>query len=141
MDGIKLFLERFKNLLPPDDQLKTLLVEIIKEECGVPLDKKSITVNRWSVFVKAPAAAKNEIYLHQEKILERLASSLGHQGVKRLVWDFNIYRPFGFVSHLVVDQNAQSSVDLRVLQVADGEREFIRGLLDRTQILITSKDV
>jgi hypothetical protein len=85
MDGIKLYLERFKNLLPPDDQLKTLLVEIIKEECGVSLEKKSITVSRWSVFVKAPAAAKSEIYLHREQILERLAIGLGRPGTKRLI--------------------------------------------------------
>ena len=62
MDGIKLYLERFKNLRPPDDQLKTLLVGIIKDECGVVLDKKNLVVSNWSLFIKAPAAAKNEVY-------------------------------------------------------------------------------
>jgi len=85
MDGIKLYLERFKKLLPPDDQLKTLLVGIIEEECKVVLDKKDLAVSNWSIFIKAPAAAKSEIYLHREQILERLATELGHPGTKHLI--------------------------------------------------------
>lgn len=85
MDALKLYLDKFKNLRPADDELKELLQQIIKDLTGASLAKKDITIQKWTVFIKAPAALKSELYINQEKILGRLLTELKHPGLKRII--------------------------------------------------------
>ena len=85
MEAIKLHLEKFRRLSPPDDELKTLLLTAIKEELGATLDKKAISFQGLTVFLRAPAALKAEIYLHQEAILERLHHLASQTNLEKLI--------------------------------------------------------
>ncbi len=85
MDAVRLDLAKFKDLRPVDDVLKEALQYVIKQLLGVLIDKKNITVQKWTVYFKVPAALKSEIFIHREKILEKLEQELGRKGIKQVL--------------------------------------------------------
>ena len=85
MEAIKLHLEKFRRLRPPDDELKTFLLAAIKEELGATLNKKAISFQGRTVFLRAPSALKAEVYLHQEAILERLHHLASQTNLEKLI--------------------------------------------------------
>lgn len=76
MDSIKLFLTKFKNYLPPAIALQRLAREVIKQETGIDLKAEEIKLTNFTLYIKTRPAAKSEIFLKREKILERLGEKL-----------------------------------------------------------------
>ena len=66
------FLEKFKQLTPPDDFLKTHISQFIEEEIGLCVDKKQINISKKIVYIDAKPLIKNEIFFRKESLLEKI---------------------------------------------------------------------
>jgi len=72
MDLIKGFLDKYKNLAPPDASTKKLLSEIIHKECGITISSKSIHVKYGGVNLRCHPAERSEIVRCAPQILSVL---------------------------------------------------------------------
>lgn len=70
--NINLFLEKFKNLTPPDDFLRVQIVEAAREVAGVAIRKEDVRIQNRIVFITTTPIAKNELYIKKTALLERL---------------------------------------------------------------------
>ncbi|HYC83402.1 MAG TPA: hypothetical protein VEB60_02570 [Candidatus Paceibacterota bacterium] len=76
MNLLSYFLAKYQNLVPPDDFLKEATADVIFRVIGKPLDKKMLSVRNNKIYVKAPPAVKNQIFLHKQRILRTLMAEL-----------------------------------------------------------------
>ncbi len=76
MESIKLYLERFRGLQAPDTDLKKLIIQTVSDVVGVKLDKKSISFQGQTVFIKARSVIKAEIFIHRQEIIKQLEEKL-----------------------------------------------------------------
>lgn len=76
MKNIASFFDRFKELAPPNDSVKSAVVDAVYEVVGARLDKKSISIFRGVAHVRAPSVLKNTIALNRGKVLERIYSDV-----------------------------------------------------------------
>lgn len=70
--NISHFLEKFKNIAPPDDFLKGIFVAAVKEETGIEIKKTDVKVEHKTIYVSASPAVKNELYIKKLALLERV---------------------------------------------------------------------
>jgi len=63
------YLKKFTKITPPDDFLKEIILEGVKTEIGIDIDKKNITVSGGIVYIKTSPIIKNEIFMKKEKII------------------------------------------------------------------------
>lgn len=84
MFNVNDFLNKFKNLTPPDNEVREKSIEIIKNEIGVDIDKKNISIKNNSIFIKTKPIIKNEIFINKEKILQKLKNEFGDKTPKNI---------------------------------------------------------
>ena len=79
--NISSFLEKFKNIIPPDDFLKKTFISIIKEEVGIEIPRKDIKIERGTIYLSASPAIKSELYIKKPLLLRRLSAILSQEKI------------------------------------------------------------
>ena len=72
LSNIAQFLEIYKKKLSSEDDKRAVLLKIISEETGIPLDEKVLSVERGHIKIKASPVLKNELFLHKIRILQKI---------------------------------------------------------------------
>lgn len=75
MFSLNIFLEKFKNITPPDEAIRLLLAEMVKEETGIEVSKKNISIRNNIAYIKTTPIYKNEIYIQKGKIILKIKES------------------------------------------------------------------
>lgn len=68
MDGIAGFLQKFLNLDKSNQTKLLLILETIKKETGLDLQKEMLEIKGESLKLNCNPVFRNEIFMHQEKI-------------------------------------------------------------------------
>lgn len=76
MFNISGFLEKFKNITPPDKFVKDELVDVVKDVVGIDIEKENIGVRNGTIFISVDPIVKNEIFLKKREVLESLKEKL-----------------------------------------------------------------
>ena len=69
MQPIKNFLEKFRNIIRSDKELKNKIVESIQKETSVRVSESKIKIKENTAFIQENPIVKSEIFLKKEKIL------------------------------------------------------------------------
>lgn len=85
MKTLGLFLERYRNLVPPDRELKELLKQVVKEQTGHELKETEIAINKWTVYLKTKPAFKSELFIKQEAIQAELERLLQKRAPRKII--------------------------------------------------------
>lgn len=85
MNNIARFLQRFKKMEPVDAAAKRALIEAFKDILNVELDTNQVRVSKKTLFLNVHPTLRMEIYLHKDKLLTRLKSELGHNGIENII--------------------------------------------------------
>lgn len=78
MFNISAYLEKFKKIEPEGDPAKRAVEKSIFETLGVKVERKDMSVRNNTLHISAPAALKNEIFMHKRGILKK-----AQEGVRR----------------------------------------------------------
>ena len=70
------FLDRFQNLTPPNDAVRKMVAEVIKNIAGVPITREQVKITRDVAFITCSSVARNAIRRSRTDILEELAKRL-----------------------------------------------------------------
>lgn len=76
MKKVDAFLEKFKDITPPDQVVKRETADVIADIVGVKLDTEDISVDTNGIRITTSPAAKSSIFIHKEKILTHLKEKL-----------------------------------------------------------------
>ncbi len=68
------YLNKFKNLSSNEYILKGDLVDILKKELNIKIDKENIKIKKGCAYIKAHPAIRNEIFLKKEELLEKISN-------------------------------------------------------------------
>ncbi len=74
--NIRSFLEKFKNITPPDDFLKKVFISAVLQELRISIEKSDIKIRNKTIYVSAPPVVKNELYIKKPLILKRVCENL-----------------------------------------------------------------
>lgn len=70
------FLEKFKNITPPDKFVKEELISAVKDVVGIAIEKDNIDVRNGTIFISVDPIIKNEIFLKKSEVMENLKEKL-----------------------------------------------------------------
>lgn len=76
IEKINLFLNKFKNIVPPERFIKREIVGVVKEIVGVVLHENNLKLKRNVVYISTQAVIKSEVFLHKKEILLLLSQRL-----------------------------------------------------------------
>lgn len=76
MFNISSFLEKFKNITPPDKFVKDEFIGVVKDVIGIDIKKENIAVRGGKIFLSIDPIVKNEIFLRKRDMLETLKERL-----------------------------------------------------------------
>ena len=76
MFNIGNFLEKFKNITPPDKFVKEVLIDVVKDVVSVEIEKDNIDVRNGTIFISVDPIIKNEIFLKKSEVMENLKEKL-----------------------------------------------------------------
>jgi len=79
------FLVKFKQLTPPDKEIKEVFCETVFNIIKIKINKNNIDVKNKTIFINENSFVKNEIFLHQNKILEYMKNRLGKNSPKKIL--------------------------------------------------------
>ena len=82
MEKITGFLEKIKNIQPPDFAVRTSMAEIIGEVLGEEVSIKDISVRNNIVHVNGNSSFRNTPILNKDKILKKLQDKLPGEFIK-----------------------------------------------------------
>jgi hypothetical protein len=68
MDQISLYLKKYENLGFKERDLKQKIIEVVKEETGLELDKELISIRDMTVNISVSGAAKAELFMKRNII-------------------------------------------------------------------------
>ncbi len=77
MENITSFLQKFKKILSSQGAHAYVFIEIVKDELGIKLQKKDVSVRGNVIYVRVSPASKNTIFLKKKKILDLLTEQAG----------------------------------------------------------------
>lgn len=72
MQGISIFLEKFKNLTIPDETVRKAFVEAFKVETGTDVPLSDTRVKNGVLYVELSPGAKSEMIIKKRAILARI---------------------------------------------------------------------
>lgn len=72
MNQISLLLKKYENLGFKESDLKKKIIEVIKIETGVDLEKDNIKIHDMTATIVVSGAAKAELFLKRKKIEEQI---------------------------------------------------------------------
>lgn len=64
------YLDRFKNITPPERFLKEAVAEAIEATCGISLTSDEINIKNNNIFLNIDSVEKNEIFLKKYAVLD-----------------------------------------------------------------------
>ncbi len=70
------FLERFKNLTPPDDALKKAVINALYTATKISVKPKDVSISNGIAFIRCSSIAKSTIRLGRAKVLEEVFQTL-----------------------------------------------------------------
>lgn len=76
MFNISQFLEKFKNITPPDKFVKEIFISVVKDTSGIALEAGDLDVRNGVIFISTNPIVKNEIFLKKREILQNLSKEL-----------------------------------------------------------------
>ncbi|MBI5140350.1 MAG: DUF721 domain-containing protein [Candidatus Vogelbacteria bacterium] len=82
MEKIGGFLERIKNIKPPDFDVRKNISEIVGEMMGENIQLKDISVRNEVVYIAGDSSFKSEIFLKKKGIIEKLKEKLPDNTIK-----------------------------------------------------------
>jgi hypothetical protein len=71
LSSIKKFLDVYRKNIDTEDAKRSAILRILKEEIGVDISEKSLTITKGVLKIKTNAVIRNEIFLRKEKLLGR----------------------------------------------------------------------
>ncbi len=75
------FLEKFKNITPPDDFLKKTFISVVKEETGIEVPRKDIKITHGVIYLSASPTIKSELYIKKSLLLKRISAALSKEQI------------------------------------------------------------
>jgi len=86
LNGIEKFLEKIKNITPPEIFGRVYVKNGVKNYTGIDLDIKKIKIStkEGCVYIKTTPAEKNIIFLNKEKIINFLKEKMGEKSPKEI---------------------------------------------------------
>ncbi|MFA6269654.1 MAG: hypothetical protein WC657_00375 [Candidatus Paceibacterota bacterium] len=75
MNNIAGFLQKFLNLEKDNNTKLFLILDIIKKETNISLEKSMLEIKGESIKINSSPIFRNEIFMHREKIEEELQKS------------------------------------------------------------------
>lgn len=72
MWNISRYLHKFKNLTPKQDEVRESIINILKEDYNIEIDKENISYRNKKVFISTHPLIKNEIFINKKKLLDRI---------------------------------------------------------------------
>lgn len=72
MKHLSSYLDKFRSITPPDDFLKSHILQLIKNKLGVDIDKKNIEISKGVVYIKTGPSIKNEIFIKKSLLLDEI---------------------------------------------------------------------
>ena len=79
--NISSFLEKFKNIAPPDDFLKKTFISVVKYETGMDVERGDIKIAHGVIYLSAPPTIKSELYIKKPLLLKRMSASLSKEQI------------------------------------------------------------
>lgn len=76
MFNINIYLNKFKDIIPPDKFIKDEFVSTVKSVVGVVIKKDDINIINGNVFVSTDPIVKNEIFLKKRNVISELKERL-----------------------------------------------------------------
>lgn len=81
MFNIENLLNKFRNITPPDDLVKTEISRIFSEKIKLEIDKKKIKVINGIAYIDASPAVKSAIFTGKSNILKEINSQLNKKEI------------------------------------------------------------
>lgn len=76
MFNIGNFLERFKNITPPDKFVKDVFIYVVKDAVNIEIEKDDLDVRNGTIFISIDPIIKSEIFLKKNEIMKNLTKKL-----------------------------------------------------------------
>ena len=76
MKGIRLFLDRFRNLTPPDQFIKKECISVIKNRLNVEIKKEDISIKNNIIYINTSSTIKSELFIKKEDLLKELSECI-----------------------------------------------------------------
>lgn len=83
MRRLNLFLDRFKNLTPPEGAVKDAVCQAIRDVTGMMVFPEEVLVTRERVHLRIDSVRRSEVMLARAAILRRVAEHLPGKRVVR----------------------------------------------------------
>lgn len=77
MNDLSKYLDRYRNLTPPNASTIKLLVKTIHDECGVDLTESSVSLHRGSAVVSCHPAVRSEVVRCAPQVITTLQKKHG----------------------------------------------------------------
>lgn len=81
MNPIRELLDRYMRFTAPDIAVRKGLAQSIKEEVGVDIPERSITIINNAAYITTDTSIKSAIFMRQETIINRTNERLGKMAV------------------------------------------------------------
>lgn len=85
MENISSFLNKFKNIVPPERFVKEVFIRVVSNVANITILEKEITVKKNILHIQMSSLKKNELFLHKEKLLDELNKEL--KSYKKVIKD------------------------------------------------------
>lgn len=81
MDRVGNYLEKFKKLAAPHEEVRKILSQAIEGVAGIKIEARDISVRGTVAYIGVAAALKSEIFLNKKKILGSSGLSVGGEKI------------------------------------------------------------
>lgn len=85
MKNLSSFLDKFKNITPPERFVKEVFIKVVSDTTEITLLKNEIDVRGSVLFITTQPAIKSELFLKKDLLLEKLNQEL--QQYKKIIKD------------------------------------------------------
>jgi hypothetical protein len=85
MESLKLYLTKFRGILPVDGLVKQAVLAAVAKHAGVKLKTTDIQVTNQVIYLKTRPTIKSEIFLRREAISEEISTLLSQTTKRRIV--------------------------------------------------------
>jgi hypothetical protein len=84
--SLKGLLEKFSKIIGDATDLKLKIQEIIKEYTQIEISVTQITIKNNTIYLKVSGNIKNEVYIYQTQILEKLEKEYGKKSPNKIIF-------------------------------------------------------
>ena len=71
-----MFLDRFRNLTPPDQFIKKECISVIKNRLNVEIKKEDISIKNNIIYINTSSTIKSELFIKKEDLLKELSECI-----------------------------------------------------------------